>query len=167
MHHSRSALAVFLWLAVCTGVPVVTVLAINSDARIATCIQKESKTKADEAVFHEYKGVTIGMNAEEVRKKLGTPLEKDDEQDFYVFSDTESAQVYYDKAKTVNAISVNFIGEGSGVPKPKEVVGTDVKAKPDGSKHELIRFPKAGYWVSYSRTAGDSPIITITVKKIE
>jgi len=167
MHHTRTTLAVFLWLSVCACVLVVTVRGVHYDARISTRIQKEGKSKADDAVFHEYKGVTIGMNAEEARKKLGTPLEKDDEQDFYVFSDTESAQVYYDKAKTVNAISVNFIGEGSGVPKPKEVVGTDVRAKPDGSMHELIRFPKAGYWVSYSRTAGDSPIITITVKKIE
>jgi len=32
--------------------------------------------------------------------------------------------------------------------------------------HKMIRFPKAGYWLSYSRTAGNSPLITITIKKI-
>jgi hypothetical protein len=65
------------------------------------------------------------------------------------------------------AVSVNFVGDGGDVPKPKAVLGTDLQAKPDGSMHELIRFPKSGYWVSYSRTGGDSPIITITVKKID
>ena len=126
----------------------------------------QAKTDPDEPVFHEYKGVSLGMRADEARKKLGTPTEKDDEQDFYLFSETESAQVYYDASKTVMAISVNFVGEGSDIPKPMAILGTDIKTKPDGSMHELIRYPKAGYWVSYSRTAGASPIVTVTIQKI-
>jgi hypothetical protein len=29
-----------------------------------------------------------------------------------------------------------------------------------------VRYPKEGYWVSYSRTAGDTPIISITIQKM-
>ena len=30
-----------------------------------------------------------------------------------------------------------------------------------------MRFPKAGYWVSYMRTAGDAPMTIITMQKID
>ena len=55
----------------------------------------------------------------------------------------------------------------NGIPSPKDVLGTDADKKPDGSLYKLVRYPKAGYWVSYSRTAGDSPTITVTMQKIE
>lgn len=169
MRHIRSSVSIVLWLAVCVVVSIVTARIMQSDPRAMSQTQKvgQTKTETDAAVFHEYKGVGIGMKAEDARKKLGTPKEKDDEQDFYIFSDTESAQIYYDQSKTVIAVSVNYVGDGSAVPKPKAVLGTDIQAKPDGSMHHLIRFPKAGYWVSYSRSAGASPIITVTVKKID
>jgi hypothetical protein len=50
---------------------------------------------------------------------------------------------------------------------PQQVFGEDFETKPDGSKHKLVRYPKAGYWVSYSRTAGDTPIVTITIQKLQ
>jgi hypothetical protein len=46
------------------------------------------------------------------------------------------------------------------------VLGTELQAKPDGSMYQLNRYPEAGYWVSYNRTAGDKPIITITMQKM-
>jgi hypothetical protein len=54
----------------------------------------------------------------------------------------------------------------SSVLTPQQVFGAEIDAKPDGSKYRLIRYPKAGYWVSYSRTAGDTPIITVTLQRI-
>ena len=141
------------------------VLLFGSAASVSAQTQKGEQAAAEPG-FHGYKGVSLGMSAAEARKKLGTPEEKSDEQDFYVVSDKESVQIYYDKAQMVEAISVNYVGESEAVPKPKAVLGTELEAKPDGSMHKMIRFPKAGYWLSYSRTAGDSPLITITLKKI-
>ena len=121
----------------------------------------------DEPVFHEYRGVKIGWLADEVRKKLGNPANKGDEQDFYIFGESkETCQVLYDKARKVTAISIDFMNGASEVITPQQVFGADVEAKPDGSKYKLVRYPKAGFWVSYSRTAGDSPIITVTIQQI-
>ena len=120
----------------------------------------------EEPVFNEYRGVKIGWLADEVRKKLGNPANKADDQDYYEFSEKERAQVYYDKAtRMVTAISVDFIGTGTGVLTPQQVFGADFEGKSDGSKSRLVRYPKAGYWVSYSRTAGDNPIISVTMQK--
>ena len=122
---------------------------------------------ADEPLFIEYRGVQIGWLADDVRKKLGDPANKGDEQDYYMFGEKEMAQFQYDKAtKKVIAISVDFINGASAVLTPQQVFGSDIEAKPDGSKYKLIRYPKAGYWLSYNRTAGDTPIITVTIQKL-
>ena len=122
----------------------------------------------EEPVFLDYRGVKIGWLADEVRKKLGNPANKGDEQDYYVFGDNkETCQVLYDKATNkVTAISVDFMSGAREVITPQQVFGSDFEAKPDGSKYKLVRYPKAGYWVSYSRTAGDTPIITVTIQKL-
>jgi hypothetical protein len=118
-------------------------------------------------VFLEYRGVKIGWLADDVRKKLGNPANKGDEQDFYVFGDKETCQVLYDKATNkVTAISVDFMSGAREVITPQQVFGADFDAKPDGSKYKLVRYPKAGYWVSYSRTAGDTPIVTVTIQQL-
>ena len=122
---------------------------------------------AEEPVFLEYRGVKIGWLADEVRKKLGNPANKGEEQDFYMFGEKETCQVLYDKATNkVTAISVDFMSGAREVITPEQVFGADVDAKPDGSKYKLVRYPKAGYWVSYSRTAGDTPVITVTIQKL-
>ena len=120
----------------------------------------------EEPVFHDYRGVKLGWLADDVRKKLGNPANKADDQDYYIFNENERAQVYYDKAtRQVTAISVDFMNGAKEIITPQQVFGSDVESKPDGSKYRLVRYPKAGYWVSYSRTAGDSPIITVTIQK--
>jgi hypothetical protein len=121
----------------------------------------------EEPAFHEYRGVQIGWLADDVRKKLGSPADKGEEQDFYVFSEKETAQILYDKAThKVTAISVDFMSGATGIITPQQVFGADIEAKPDGSKYKIVRYPKVGYWISYSRTAGDSPIVTVTIQKI-
>ena len=133
----------------------------------AQTTRKAPAAHEDDPVFNEYRGVQIGWLADEVRKKLGTPVDKGDEQDLYVFNEKEYCQVLYDKAtKKVLAISVDFQNGASGVITPQQVFGSDIEAKADGSKYRLVRYPKAGYWVSYNRTAGDKPIVTITIQKM-
>lgn len=121
----------------------------------------------DSPLFQEYRAVRLGMTTDEVRKKLNNLSDKSDEQDFFVFSDNENAQVFYDKSKKVFAISINFMNGATEIPTPKSIFGSEVPAKPDGSCYKLVRYPKAGYWVSFSRTAGDSPLTTVTLQKIE
>lgn len=121
----------------------------------------------EQPVFLDYRGVKLGALADEVRKKLGSPANKGDEQDFYMFGEKETAQVLYDKATSqVTAISVDFMSGARDVITPQQVFGSDIDAKPDGSKYKLVRYPKAGFWVSYSRTAGDNPIVTVTIQKL-
>jgi hypothetical protein len=117
--------------------------------------------------FKDYRGVQLGMTADEVRKKLGTPKDKGDEQDFFVFGDHESAQIVYDSTHKVITISADYLSTEATVPTCKQVLGSEVEAKADGSVYKMIRFPKAGYWLSYNRTAGASPMTSITWQKIQ
>ena len=117
-------------------------------------------------VFKDYRGVQIGMSADEVRKKLDRLKDGGLGQDFFAYSDGESAQIYYDKERKVIAISVDYFGGDANAPSASAVLGEELQAKPDGSMYQLKRYPDAGYWVSYNRTAGDKPIITITMQKI-
>lgn len=121
----------------------------------------------DEPCFSEYRGVSIGMTIDEARQKLGKPKEQADELDIYSFSDKESAQVYYDKTTNkVTAISIDYLG-GAEVPECKKITGTDADSKADGSKFKMVRYPKQGYWVSYNRTAGATPMVTVTMQKMQ
>jgi hypothetical protein len=118
-------------------------------------------------LFHDYRGIQLGMSADDVRKKLGAPKDKSDEQDFFVINDSETAQVVYDKERKVVTISADFLTSGNGVPTAKQVFGSEVEAKTDGSVYKMVRFPKAGYWLSFNRTSGTTPLTTVTLQKIQ
>lgn|SRR5574341_2227631 len=117
-------------------------------------------------VLKDYKGIHIGMSADEVREKLDHLKEKGKVQDYFVFSDQETAQVFYDQNGKVTAISVDYLGADSNAPSAKHVFGEELQAKADGSMYELRHYPAAGYWVAYNRTAGNDPIVTITIQKM-
>lgn len=140
------------------------ILAFLAAAASGTLASAQKVT--DKPLFAEYKGVRIGMDMSEARKKLGEPVEKSDTEDSFMLSDKVSCQVFYDNVHKVLAISVTYLGDGSGAPSPKAVLGTEIAAKPDGSIYKLIRYPASGYWVSYNKTGGDSPLITVTMQKI-
>ena len=133
--------------------------------RPAATREQPSPPVVEEPVFQDYKGVKIGMTTDEARQKLGDPKDKSDAQDFYVFSEKETAQVFYDATKKVTAISIDYMGEGSGAPQCKSVVGSEIEHKADGSMYKLVRYPKQGYWVSYNRTAGNTPTVSVTIQK--
>ena len=148
---------------------VVITLAATGVSNAQTTRPRPAAAPEEEPVFHEYRGVKIGWLADEVRKKVGNPANKGDEQDFYVFNESkETAQILYDKAtRKVTAISVDFMNGATEVITPQQVFGADFDTKPDGSKYKLVRYPKAGFWVSYSRTAGTTPIITVTIQQFQ
>ena len=124
--------------------------------------------EAKQPAYRDYKGVTIGMTADEARAKLGAPTDKGDTQDFYNVSEKQTVQVYYGADKKVSALVVTYLDAAAGgAPACKSIFGTDAEAKPDGSVHRMERYPKAGFWLSYSRTAGDSPLIVITLSKLK
>lgn len=129
-------------------------------------VRSQHKSEDDSSVIHDYRGIQLGMLANDVRKKLGEPKDKSDEQDFYLFGESETAQIVYDKTGKVITISADFLTAGASVPTCKQVLGADVEAKADGSVYRMVRFPKAGYWLSYNRTAGASPLTTVTLQKI-
>jgi hypothetical protein len=121
----------------------------------------------DQPLLREYRGVKLGMTTQEVRRKLGEPADKSDEQDFYNFSETETAQVFYDESGKVKAVSAHFAGDSaSNAPTPKALFGEDAPPKADGSVFKLVRYSGAGYWVSYSRTAGDHTLVTVSMQKL-
>jgi outer membrane protein assembly factor BamE (lipoprotein component of BamABCDE complex) len=140
-----------------------------SSASAQTARKGAAQPSGDEesALFHDYRGVQLGMTADEVRKKLGDPKDKGDEQDFFIFNESETAQIVYDKTHKVVTISADFMTASASVPTAKQVFGSEVEAKADGSVYRMVRFTKAGYWLSYNRTGGASPLTTVTLQKIQ
>ncbi|HLM56187.1 MAG TPA: hypothetical protein VK422_08640 [Pyrinomonadaceae bacterium] len=117
-----------------------------------------------EPLYKVYRGVTLGMSASDVRAKLGKPEEKSDGMDFYVFNERERARVYYTDGKAT-AVIATYIGKDGGAPPPASVLGAEIEARADGSMYQMKPYREAGYWVAYSRTAGDSPLVMITMQK--
>jgi hypothetical protein len=163
------------WLLLPAIILVLALSIVNGQSISSRSTQEEVATVTNPAassaatlnlpVFKDYRGVTIGMTAEEVRAKLAD-AKKGDRQDYLVFSEGESAQIFYDDQGKVTAISIDYFGDKSNAPSSDAVLGAALQAKADGSMYQLNRYPEAGYWVSYNRTAGDKPIITITMQKM-
>lgn len=124
----------------------------------------DNASAAEQPLYAEYKGVRLGMTDKEVRAKLGSPTMSDNELDYFVFSDTETAQVNYDTTRTVRAISIDYAG-GVGAPDPKTVVGADLEVKGE-SLYRMVRYQSQRFWVSYNRTTGPVIIVTITLQKM-
>ncbi len=153
------------WVRVFTMMVLGTALSFLMAASVTQAQRKAAED--DSSVIHDYRGIQLGMLADEVRKKLGEPRDKSDEQDFFVFNDTETAQIVYDKTHKVITISADFLTPGTGIPTAKQVFGAEVEAKADGSVYKMVRFTKAGYWLSFNRTSGNSPLTTVTLQKIQ
>jgi hypothetical protein len=135
--------------------------------QVAAATTASSKTLVrPQPSYSGYRGVALGMTMDDVRNKLNHLREKGKVQDFFVFSEAETAQVFYDKDGKVTAVSVDYVGRQGNPPTPREVLGEDLQAKPNGSMYQLKQYPSAGYWVAYNKTAGDDPTVTITMQKM-
>ena len=119
-------------------------------------------TQIQQPLYREYRGVRLGMTAVEVRAKLGEPAMKSDEQDFYVISAKETAQIVYDAGQKVVTISTDYSG-GVGAPDYKTVVGEELLQRPDGSLFRIVFYNSERFWVSYNKSASEVPVVTVTV----
>jgi hypothetical protein len=146
---------------------ILIVSGIGSKAQAQNAGSAEEFAQKGGPFFREYRGVTLGMTTSEVRLKMGEPKDTSGGQDLYSLSDSEVVQIFYDKSQKVTAIAINFLGEKSGAPDCKAVLGEEVKAEADGSIRKLVRYPKAGYWVSYNYFGGAEPLTTVTIQKIK
>ena len=135
---------------------------------LVTSVNAQKTDNKNLPVWQSYKGVSIGMTDAQVREKLGAPKSEDDGGFFYTPSETETVQVLLDAAKKVRTVSVIFSAEHTGAPTFAEVFGKTAEAqpKPDGSVYKLVRFEDAGYWVSYSRMAGDKAMVIVMIQKL-
>jgi hypothetical protein len=157
----RSGLLIFL------AVLSIAVVADRANAQTSRRAAHVAASENPSPLFNEYRGIQLGMAADDVRKKLGEPKDKGDEQDFYMFGETETAQIVYDKTLKVVTISADFLSANTTILTPKQVFGSEVEAKADGSLYKMVRFTKAGYWLSYNRTSGTSPLTSITIQRIQ
>lgn len=135
-----------------------------------TAAKPAATPPANAGKMSEFRGIKIGMAKDDVKKTIDKdPVVSDDSGFYYVFSDTESAQISLDDNKNVRAIAVMFSAVDASTPKITDVLGKDVSAKPadDGQVYDMVRYPEAGYWISYNRSGGDSPRVTIMIQKID
>lgn len=146
--------AVFLQIIIC-----VFALGINA---------QNNTGKKNLPLWQSYKGVSIGTTADEVRTKLGTPKSEDADGFFYVFSETENAQILFDNEKKVRTVSVVFDALNPTSPTFADVFGKTAQAqpKPDGSIFKMMRYEDAGYWVSYNRMAGEKAMVIVMIQKL-
>lgn len=155
----RNITRVVLMILITTAL--VTITAINCAAQKARA-NTVAVTPVQQPLISEYKSIRLGMTADAVRAKLGTPTLKADDQDYYVFSENESAQFAYDATHKVVTISIDYTG--AGAPDYHGVVGPPVEERPDGSLYKIVRYEAQRFWVSYSRMT--SGVVTITIQKI-
>lgn len=127
-----------------------------------TAFSVVAQTRAGSPLYKEYRGVRLGMTAVEARAKLGEPVMKSDEQDYYVFSSSETAQIVYNGAQRVITISTDYVA-GVGAPDYRAVVGEGLLEKPDGSLFRMTMNDAERFWVSYNKSAATVPVVTITI----
>jgi hypothetical protein len=161
----QSRVVKFSYLVVCSILVLVGIAVANGQTQIANKanITKFHSVEVQQPIYREYRGVRLNMTIEEARAKLGAAQFRSDDLDYYIFSTSESAQIAY-KANKVVTISVDFTA-GVGAPDYKTVVGTGLLLeRTDGSSYRMVEYDAEGFWVSYNKSAGTVPVITITLQ---
>ena len=148
-------------------IPAFGQIAETTPAAANQIADKKSETPVLMPVLVDYKGIKIGTTADEVRDKLGK-AEIDDKDGFFYREDDEMVQIRLDADKKVRFVAFTFLNNNKNALKFADVfgAGTPEVAQPDGSVYNLVRYPEAGYWVAYSRTAGEKPTVTVTMQKL-
>jgi len=146
------------------GTLLVLVYGPTTQAQKSRVAASTAAAVTQQPLFTDYKGVRLGMTPEEARGKLGKPAFMDNEQDYFVVSDTETVQLGYDAQRKVKIISVDYLN-GTGAPEPRAVVGAELEQRENGSLYRVVYYDSQGFSVSYSRTTGTVAVVTITIQK--
>ena len=89
----------FIYLLI--GLLLVLLIGVVAKGQSTTQSTRTVNAQIQRPLYREYRGVRLGMTAAEARASLGEPAFKSDEQDFYVFSANETAQLVYVAQKVV------------------------------------------------------------------
>lgn len=139
-------------------------------AQLEDAVNSEQTKPATMApVFNAYRGVKIGMSVDAARDAVKQKPKVDDKDGLlYMFSDDELAQLVIGADKSVNTISVTYNGDDPDAPTLEEVFGPGVTPAPgaNGKIYKMVRYQEAGYWIAYSRTAGEKPTVSLTLQKL-
>jgi hypothetical protein len=148
-------------------VPVFGQTVENTQTATTETVNKKREAPVLMPVLTDYKGIKIGTTAEEVRDKLGK-AKIDDKNGFFYDWDEETAQIRLDADKKVMFVSITYSDKNENTPKFTDVFAAEVPvpAKPDSSVYKLVDYPEAGFWLAYSRTAGEKPQVTVTMQKL-
>lgn len=122
--------------------------------------------KLQDPVFKDYRGVTIGMSADDVRQKLGKPEDQSDTEDSFKPADGENTRIIYNAEKKVKTISIMYTDDVSKAPSTSSIVGEDVPANEGGGIFKRVDYPDQGFWITYAKIAGDDPMIIITIQAL-
>ena len=160
----------FLIFALVLSVAGTSIASVGSDSSSvfdAASVPTPSPTPAaSPARFDSYRGISIGSPAALVAEKLGAPAQRSKGGDYYVLSNSESAQFGYEASGFVKSISVTYTGDLKAAPSPKDSLGMDVKKESDGSLNKMAQFPKDGYSVTYIRMGGSDALVIVTIQKM-
>jgi hypothetical protein len=141
-----------------------------SDGQAAAATQAAPAPQGPQPLVDDIQGVTLGMTSDDVKDKLGKPDSSDSTSMYYELKDGEQVQLRLNSDHKVTMVAAIYTGKSADAPDFGEVFGTEAQAAPqaNGTIYKLVRYPGAGYWVSYSRLALESgPMTTVTMQKIQ
>lgn len=150
---------------VAASVFVLAIAAFSQDAA-------EGQTPATTTVtpyVHDLRGISIGMEPDEVLEKLGKPKVSDNAGMLFSFSNKEMAQIGIGPKGKVRTIALIFEKSTEDTPDLEDIFGPTAEAtvNEDGSVYKMVRYEKHGFWLAYNRSGGKTPMTTITMRRIE
>lgn len=118
---------------------------------------------------HDLRGISIGMEPDEVLEKLGKPRVSDNAGMLFSFSNKEMVQIGIGPKGKVRTIALIFEKSTEDTPDLEDIFGPTAEAtvNEDGSVYKMVRYEKQGFWLAYNRSGGKTPMTTVTMRRIE
>jgi hypothetical protein len=165
-----SFILISFFLLILLALPILCQTSEPESAAVSTT-EKPTETKQPQAspAVKDLRGITIGMSADEIKDKLGKPESSDGTTMYFTLDNGESVQIGLDKDNKAILIADIFSGKDAKSPDLDDIFGTEVEspAGADGKVYKMVRYPTAGYWISYSRLDLKSgPMTTVTMQKM-